>query len=115
MPEPGTLTFEMTITFYLPAHPVYFNYGYSQEEIDKAIEDFRKLVSPSRSDVEYVYQFLRQQGKDIQFVLRSDALRDREHAVSQLRQTAPQQLEAFTSVIKALLKANRAKFLSGKE
>lgn len=56
------------MTFFLPAHPSYFEHRYSQEQIDTAIDTYR-LVSrrfrDSDSPFDCRYVFLREPGKSV--------------------------------------------------
>src|SRR6266566_524903 len=57
----------MKVTYYLPAHPVYFTEDtYTQGEVDRAICVFQLLFKPGKlGEIPEVFVFLTQPGKSV--------------------------------------------------
>ncbi len=68
---------KMKVTYYLPAHPSYFNEGaYTQDEVDRAISIFKKLFKPEKlGEIPEEFVYLTQPGKDITAVFCSAGMK----------------------------------------
>jgi hypothetical protein len=78
----------VNMTFFLPAHPSYFQRRYTQEQIDNAIRSYRLLSDrfcEGGSPFDCRYVFLREPGKSVSVRFDSSELGASPHFPKQLR------------------------------
>jgi hypothetical protein len=100
----------MKAIFYLPAHPSYFDFQYTQQEVDAAIQMFKMLSPPYKiGEVPVEFVFLDEPGKSVTMVFDSGGMNGPDRWIDNFRHIARDDLPNHVKLIKDLLEAARNK------